>query len=306
MSHHSYGGQAVIEGVMMRGKKNMAVAVRRAPEEIVLDFQEVNSIADRFPFLKLPLIRGIVILIESMIMGIKTLTYSANQVVEGDGNGESISPLEMALSVIFAMGAGTVLFFLLPVAFAHLLKPYVTGYILQNLLEGVFRVTILLAYIIIISLMKDIQRVFEYHGAEHKSIYTYEAKEELTVENARKHSTLHPRCGTSFLLFVVVISIIVFCFVGETDIWMRLISRVVLLPVVAGLSYEFLKMTGKYQHVYIMRMFSRPGMWLQKLTTREPDDSQLEVALCALKRVIEAEEGCEKNVREVEATGRAI
>jgi len=291
MSRSSYGGQAVIEGVMMRGKKKMAVAVRRTPEEIVLKLQDVHSVTERFRVLKTPLIRGFVALIESLVMGIKTLTYSANQVVEGEGEGETITPLEMGLSVAFAFAAGIGLFFLLPVGLAHLLKAYVSGPFLQNLLEGLFRVLIFLLYVVAISLMKDIQRVFEYHGAEHKTIHTYEAGQDLIVENARKYSTLHPRCGTSFLLFVMVISILVFSFLGETNLGTRLLSRVLLLPIVAGVSYEFLKLTGKYQHLAVMRFLSAPGLWLQKLTTREPDDSQLEVAICALQKVLEVEEG---------------
>jgi uncharacterized protein YqhQ len=302
MPRCSYGGQAVIEGVMMRGKNKMAVAVRRTPEEIVLDLQDVHSLTERYRLLKMPLVRGFISLIESMVIGIKTLTYSANQVVEGDGEGESISPLEMALSVAFALVAGIVLFALLPVGLAHLLKVYVPGNMLQNLLEGLFRVLILLAYIIAISAMKDIQRVFEYHGAEHKTIHTYEAGEDLTIENARKYSTLHPRCGTSFLLFVVLISILIFSFVGADNIWTRLLSRVLLLPVVAGVSYEFLKFTGKYQHLFCIRFLSMPGLWLQKLTTRQPDDSQLEVAICALQKVLAAEEGKEEK-EEKESSG---
>lgn len=291
MSRTSYGGQAVIEGVMMRGKKNMAVAVRRAPEEIILKTQDVHSLMDRFRVFKLPFIRGFVALVESLISGIKTLTFSANQVVEGEGQGETITPLEMGLSVAFALVAGTGLFFLLPVGLAHLLEAYVPGHFLQNLLEGLFRILIFLLYVVAISFMKDIQRVFEYHGAEHKTIHTYEAGQELTVENARPYSTLHPRCGTSFLLFVMVISILVFSLTGTTDLVIRFLSRVLLLPVVAGVSYEFLKFTGKYQHLALIHLLSIPGLWLQKLTTREPDDSQLEVAICALQKVLEAEEG---------------
>ena len=274
MAHSSYGGQAVIEGVMMRGKKNMAVAVRRTPEEIVLKSQDVSSLMERYRILKLPFLRGFIALIESLVIGVKTLAYSANQVVEGEG--ETITPLEMGLSVTFALVAGTVLFFLLPVGLAHLFLAYIPGSFLQNLLEGVFRVLIFLLYVVAISAMKDIQRVFEYHGAEHKTIHTYEAGEDLIVENARKYSTLHPRCGTSFLLFVMIISILVFSVLGDLDLKARLLSRVLLLPVVAGISYEFLKFTGKYQHLLVTKILSAPGLWLQKLTTREPDDSQLE------------------------------
>ncbi|MGI6605457.1 MAG: DUF1385 domain-containing protein [Peptococcia bacterium] len=290
MARCSYGGQAVIEGVMMRGKRKMAVAVRRTPEEIVFDLRNVISITERYRFLGLPFIRGVVVMIESMVEGIKTLTYSANQVVEGEEEGETLSPWELRLSVAFALIAGTALFALLPAGLAHLVKEYVPGYFLQNLLEGILRIVIFLAYVVAIAFMEDIQRVFQYHGAEHKTIHAYEAGEELTPENARKYSTLHPRCGTSFLLFVMVISILVFSLTGETGLWMRLLSRILLLPVVAGVSYEFLKLTGKYQHIWIMRLFSKPGLYLQKLTTRQPDDSQLEVAIFALQKVMAAEQ----------------
>ncbi|HHZ16132.1 MAG TPA: DUF1385 domain-containing protein [Peptococcaceae bacterium] len=303
MADYSYGGQAVIEGVMMRGRKKMAVAVRRTPEEIVFDLQPVNSLSERYRLLRVPFIRGVVALIESMVIGVKTLTYSANQVVEAEGEGETLSNWELGLSVAFALVAGIGLFALLPAGLAHLLKEYAPGNLLQNILEGILRVLIFLGYVVAISVMEDIQRVFQYHGAEHKTIFTYEAGEELTPENARKHSRLHPRCGTSFLLFVMVISILVFSLTGDTDIWTRLISRVLLLPVVAGVSYEFLKLTGKYQHVGMMRMLSLPGLYLQKLTTREPDDSQLEVAIFALQKVLEAEKEEEDSKRGSEVRG---
>jgi uncharacterized protein YqhQ len=290
MARNLYGGQAVIEGVMMRGKRKMAVAVRRTPEEIVFDLRDVNSLTERYRFLRLPFIRGVVAMIESMVEGIKTLTYSANQVVEGEEEGETLSPWELRLSVAFALVAGTALFALLPAGLAHLVKEYVPGFFLQNLLEGIIRIVIFLAYVVAIAFMEDIQRVFQYHGAEHKTIHAYEAGEELTPENAQKYSTLHPRCGTSFLLFVMVISILVFSLTGETGLWMRLLSRILLLPVVAGVSYEFLKLTGKYQHIWLMRLFSMPGLYLQKLTTRQPDDSQLEVAIFALQKVMAAEQ----------------
>ena len=290
MSHTSYGGHAVIEGVMMRGKKNMAVAVRRTPEEIVLKIEGVSSLMDRFRVLKLPLIRGFVALVESLVTGIKTLTFSANQVVEGECAGEKISPLEMGLSVAFALVAGTGLFFLLPVGMAHLLEAYVSGHFWQNLLEGLFRILIF-ALCCCYLCYEGYSESFQYHGAEHKTIHAYEAGKELNVENVRPFSTLHPRCGTSFLLFVMVISILVFSLTGETNLQTRFLSRVLLLPVVAGVSYEFLKFTGKYQHLALVRFFSIPGLWLQKLTTREPDDSQIEVAICALQKVLEAEEG---------------
>lgn len=290
MSRYPYGGQAVIEGVMMRGRKNLAVAVRRRPEEIVVDVQTVSSITERFPLLKWPFIRGTVVLIESLIVGIKALTYSANQVVEGEETGETISSWEMFFSVALAFVLGIGLFFLLPVGLAHLMGDIVTGYTGQNILEGVIRILIFLAYVWGISLMKDIQRVFQYHGAEHKVIHTLEADEELTVENARKYKTLHPRCGTNFLLIVMVISILVFSLLGDTNLLWRFVSRIALLPVVAGVSYELLKIAGKYYKHPLVQFFSAPGMWLQKLTTREPDDSQLEVAITSLNSVLALEE----------------
>lgn len=290
MSRYPYGGQAVIEGVMMRGRKNLAVAVRRKPEEIVVDIQAVSSITERFPLLKWPFIRGTVVLIESLVVGIKALTYSANQVVEGEETGETIGSWEMFFSVALAFVLGIGLFFLLPVGLAHLMGDIVTGYTWQNILEGVIRILIFLAYVWGISLMKDIQRVFQYHGAEHKVIHTLEANEELTVENARKYKTLHPRCGTNFLLIVMVISILVFSLLGDTNLLWRFVSRVVLLPVVAGVSYELLKVAGKYYKHPLVQFFSAPGMWLQKLTTREPDDSQLEVAITSLNSVLALEE----------------
>ncbi len=290
LSNTTYGGQAVIEGVMMRGKKNVAIAVRRKPDEIVLESRPLNSVTERYKILKWPLLRGFVALLESLVIGVKSLTYSANQVVEGEGEGESISNWEMALSVVFAMTMGVGLFFLLPAGLAHLLNDYVQTPIWQNIIEGVIRISVFLLYIWGISLMKDIQRVFQYHGAEHKTIYAYEAGEELTPENACKYSTLHPRCGTSFLLIVMVISILVFSLLGEQTLAARMVSRIILLPLVAGISYEFLKFAGKNIKNPVVRVLSAPGLWLQKLTTREPDENQLEVAIQALNRVLELEQ----------------
>lgn len=287
MARYPYGGQAVIEGVMMRGPKTMAIAVR-TPQQVIFEIQDISSLTERYPFLKWPIIRGFIALIESLVIGIKSLTFSANQVLEGEG--ESIKPWELTLSVVFAIVAGVGLFFLLPVGLAYLLETFISQHFWQNIIEGIFRIAIFLTYVVAISRFSDIQRVFEYHGAEHKVIHTYEAEEELTVENVRKYPTLHPRCGTSFLLFVMVISILVFSLLGETDIITRLASRILLLPLVAGISYEFLKLTGKYQRHWFMRMASAPGMWLQKLTTREPDNDQIEVAIIALNSVLDADE----------------
>jgi len=291
MSKFNYGGQAVIEGVMMRGRKSMAIAVRTAPDEIVLETQALSSVVERIPFLKWPVIRGFIALIESLVIGVRSLAFSANQVVESEGEGETISSWELTLSVTFAIVMGVGLFFLLPAGLAHLLERYVQQPVWQNIIEGLFRIAIFLAYVWGISFMKDIRRVFQYHGAEHKVIHAHESGQELTVENTRKFSTMHPRCGTSFLLVVMVISILIFSLLGKQTLGMRLLSRVILLPLVAGISYEFIKLAGKYPHNKILRILSAPGMWLQKLTTGEPDDSQLEVAIRALNGVLEAEEG---------------
>ncbi|MFY9175180.1 MAG: DUF1385 domain-containing protein [Peptococcia bacterium] len=291
MAKCSYGGQAVIEGVMMRGRKTMAVAVRKNSGEIVVTEEKLHPLGEKIPFLKWPLIRGTVALIDSLVIGIRVLTYSANQAVEEEDSEESISPVEMVVSVVLALALGVGIFFLIPVGLAALLENYVPNHNVQNLLEGLFRIALFLIYVAAISRMKDIQRVFQYHGAEHKTIFSYENGEELTVENVRKNSTLHPRCGTNFMLVVMVISILVFSLLGKTDLLTRFISRIVLLPVVSGLSYEYIKFAGKYTNNSFVRVIIKPGLWLQKFTTREPDDSMLEVAIQSLLAVIKAEEG---------------
>lgn len=281
-----YGGQALIEGVMMRGPKSSALAVRLPNGEIEVTHQEIKPWS-KSAFWKLPLVRGFVALVESLIVGTKALMFSANRVA-GEETGEELSFWEMALTVVVALGFGLLLFVGLPTGSAHLLKAKVPGVVLQNLLEGGIRLLVFFAYILIISRMKDIQRVFQYHGAEHKSIYTYEEGLELTVENARKFSTLHPRCGTSFLLIVVVVSIFVFAFLGLNPLWWRILSRIVLMPLVAGAAYEILKFSARHLDSPYWRWLIAPGLLLQKLTTREPDDQQLEVALAALKGVLES------------------
>lgn len=214
------------------------------------------------------------------------MMFSANRAI-GEEEGEELSFWETFLTVAVALFAGIVLFVGVPTLSADMLREHVSGTVLQNLLEGLIRLALLVAYILLISRLKDIQRVFQYHGAEHKTIFLYEAGEELTVENARKHSTLHPRCGTSFLLIVVVVSIIIFAFLGLEPLWWRIVSRIVLMPVVAGVSYEILKFTGRHADSFGVRILITPGLLLQKLTTREPEDDQVEVAIAALKGVIE-------------------
>ncbi|MFZ3129546.1 MAG: DUF1385 domain-containing protein [Desulfosporosinus sp.] len=281
-----YGGQAVIEGVMMRGPRESAIAVRLPNGEIEVSYLQLNTWAQK-PIFKLPLIRGFAALVDSLIVGTRALTYSANRSMGEEEDGEELGFWEMALTIGLAFGLGLLLFVGLPTAAAHLLQGKVTGVVRQNLLEGAIRLVVFFLYIVIISRLKDIQRVFQYHGAEHKAIFTYESGKELTVENARLFSRLHPRCGTSFLLIVVVVSIFVFAFVGLHPLWWRLLSRMLLMPLVAGIAYEILKFSARNLESPRLHWLIVPGLFLQKLTTREPDDAQLEVALAALKGVLE-------------------
>lgn len=279
-----YGGMAVIEGVMMRGPEKIAVAVRKADGAIELEEETVSDLPVRYPILKWPFLRGTYVLIDSMVVGIRILNKSANMSLEEEE--EELSGGEMLITGLLAFALAILLFVVLPTAIVHYSSRFLGGVLTQNIVEGIIRIIFFLAYVWAIGRMQEIDRVFMYHGAEHKSIFTYEAGEELTVENARKHTTLHPRCGTSFILIVLVISILVFALLGEGNLFYRIWSRIAVLPVVAGLGYEFLKFSGKYYQNRWARILIAPGLLLQKLTTREPDDSQLEVALAALRAVI--------------------
>jgi len=277
-----YGGQAVIEGVMMRGPASYAVAVRKQDGQISLKSEAVASLSQRYPFLKWPLVRGVVALAESMIVGVQTLTYSANE--SAGEEEEQLSAREIFWTVLLAVGLAALLFIVIPSVAAHFLTGLSPFW--QNMAEGLVRIGIFLIYVVAISRMPDIARVFQYHGAEHKVIHTLEAGEPLTVEFARGHSTLHPRCGTSFLLLVMVLTILIYSFLNTPQLWWRIVSRLLLLPVVAGISYELLKFSGRHADSVWLKWSIAPGLWLQKLTTREPDDSQLEVAIFALQSVL--------------------
>lgn len=272
------GGQAVIEGVMMKGPGRLATAVREPSGEIIVRQEESRSLGERYPLLKRPMIRGVVILGESLVQGMKALSFSAQAAGE---EGEELSKREIVLTMLFALGLAVLLFVVVPTYAAKFIHSAVTDPRLLNLFEGLLRLAIFLIYIGAISRMKDIQRVFEYHGAEHKSIHAYEAGVPLTVDEVQKFSTLHPRCGTNFLLIVMVVSIIMFAFLGWPDLWLRIASRVVLLPVVAGIAYEIIRFAGRSES-RLVRAAILPGLWLQKLTTRQPDDQQVEVAIRAL------------------------
>ncbi len=280
------GGQAVIEGVMMRDAAKTATAVRLPNGEIAVEMHPVTSIRDRYPVLNLPLIRGSVIMVESLVIGMRALSFSAQAAGEED---EQMTKKEMALTILFALVLASVLFIVIPTGAAHLAAAYTNDPIVFNLIEGGIRLAIFLLYIWGISWMGGIRRVFQYHGAEHKTIHCYEAGEALTVENVQKFPRLHPRCGTNFLLIVMVIAIVFHVFFGWPDLWLRILSRLAVLPVVAGVSYEIIRFAGRSEN-RIVRILITPGLWLQYLTTRPPDDEMVEVAIESLKAVLPPED----------------
>lgn len=279
------GGQAVIEGVMMRGPELTATAVRTPEGKIELSNRPVNSISDRYPILKKPLLRGCVSLIESLVIGIRSLGYSAQMAGEEE---EQLSDRELAGTIAFAFVLAAVLFIAIPTGAAKLFHSITEDPVFLNLMEGLLRLFIFIAYIVGISRMKDIQRVFQYHGAEHKTIACFEAGEALTVENAMKHTRFHKRCGTSFLLIVMLVSIFVFAFLGWPSLIERIVSRIVLLPVVAGISYEIIRFSANSDNC-LLGWAVKPGLWLQRLTTREPEPDMLEVAIESAKAVLPAD-----------------
>lgn len=293
MAKFNIGGQAVIEGVMMRGPKDVAVAVRKADGTIDVDVHPVNSIQDRHPILKKPLIRGVVVLIESLIMGMKALSYSAQ--VSGDED-EEMDDKDMALTIVVSVLLAVGLFIAIPTWSVRFLQHWTTNAVTLNLAEGVLRMAIFLAYIAAISSMKDIQRVFQYHGAEHKTIFTYEAGLPLTVENVRVQPRHHPRCGTSFLFVVIFVSIlfssVVFGIWPITNAWLRTLIHLLLLPLVVGVTYEFNRWVGRHvQDSGLAKVLTAPGMWMQNFTTNEPEDGMIECAIRSLELVLPSEKG---------------
>ena len=299
------GGQALIEGILMRGPEKDAIVVR-APEGLVTKVTERKFIKDKFPILGWPIIRGMATFISSIITGVKALMFSADyfpddestqpskfdQWLEKHVPAEKLQNVLVAFSVILSLGMTLVLFMLLPTFIAGLFHAQSAA--LHNLIEGVVKVLIFLAYLILCSKQKDVRRVFCYHGAEHKTIFCYEAGLPLTVENARIQPKHHPRCGTSFLFVVIIVSIlcssIVFSYVNWQNIWVRIGVKLLLLIPVVGVTYEFNRLVGAHDNV-VTRILSAPGMWLQNFTTHEPDDSMIEVAIEAMKLVIPEQQG---------------
>jgi len=294
----SIGGQALIEGVMMRGNETVAIAVRKPDGEIELKMDRVSKL-EKLKIAKIPFVRGSVNLIASMLVGIKALTYSA-EFYEEDTEGETskfderlkrifgnhVDDVVMGFSILVAFAFAMLLFGILPTLLVGLLKRFVEYQMILSAIEGVMKIVFFIIYIVGISRMEDIKRVFQYHGAEHKTIHCFESGQEVIVENARKFTTLHPRCGTSFIFFVLIISIIVFSFVSWNNLLIRIGLKLLLLPVIAGISYEVLKIAGRSDNP-IVRAISKPGLMMQNLTTAEPDDEQLEVAIVAFKAVLE-------------------
>ena len=280
------GGQAVIEGVMMRDAHRTATAVRLPNGDIDVETRTVSSIRDRYPVLNLPLIRGSVIMVESLIIGMCALSFSAQAAGEED---EQMTKKEIAMTILFALVLASILFIVIPTGAAHLAAAYTDDPIVFNLIEGGIRLMVFLLYIWGISFMGGIRRVFQYHGAEHKTIHCYEAGEPLTVENVQKFPRLHPRCGTNFLLIVMVVAIVFHVFFGWPDLWLRILSRLAILPVVAGVSYEIIRFAGRSENHFVHILIT-PGLWLQYLTTRPPADEMVEVAIESLKAVLPAED----------------
>ena len=298
------GGQAVIEGVMMRGKKLYALAVRTPSKEIEIVKNDIHPLSEKYPILKLPILRGVIAFVESLVMGMKITTLSVEMAglddVEEESSkfeiwlenklGDKLNDVLITVSVIFALALSIGLFMLLPVWLSSFIRPVIgENTWALGIIEGFVRIGIFIFYIFLISKLKDMQRVFAYHGAEHKTINCFESKEELTVENVRKHTRLHKRCGTSFLLIVMIVSMITFMFVRTDIVWVRFAMRIVLVPLIAGVSYEIIRWAGRSNSA-LVPIISYPGMLMQKLTTLEPDDDQIEVAIAAMNGVLESEE----------------
>ncbi len=291
MASVSYGGQAVLEGVMMRSASNWAVAVRTQEGDITEIVHEITSPMSRRKLWRLPIIRGVIALGESLAIGFRALAISANVATqETDENGEIKTVItrgqiifSFAIAIVFALS----IFKVGPLLLTSWLPIDSTATFV--VIEGLIRVAVLIAYILLISLLPDLRRVFQYHGAEHKTIHALEHGEELTTANVQKHSLIHPRCGTAFLLYVMVIAIFVFAFVGRPEWYWLILSRIALLPLIAGLAYEVIRYAGKNQDKRILMTLLAPGMWLQRLTTRQPTDDQVEVSIRALERVLERE-----------------
>ena len=292
------GGQAVLEGIMMKNASQYAIAVRKPDGEIAVDKQEYHSKTEQYKWMAKPVIRGVVSFVESMVLGMKTLTWSASFIEEDTKEpsafekkltkifGEKLESIMMGFTVAFSVVLAVAIFILLPFGIASLLGRVVASDAVRNLIEGLLRIVIFIGYVLIISRMEDVRRVFMYHGAEHKCINCIENGLELTVDNVAAQTTRHKRCGTSFMLYVIVISAIFFMFIRVEHVLLRMVFRILLIPVIAGVSYELIKLAGRSENKLI-DLVSRPGLWLQSLTTKEPERDMIEVAIRAVEEVFD-------------------
>ena len=289
-----YGGQAVIEGVMIRGKEGVAISVRQPNGELNVVRQPLASIY-KGRLREMPLVRGIIALVETLVLGTRALLHSAQVAAEEEG-GEKIPTALLWGTVAISLALGVALFFMVPLfATRYLIDPYIDSALLSIVLEGLIRIGIFIAYLKVISLIPDIKRVFAYHGAEHKVVNAYEAGVPLEVESVKNYSTAHARCGTAFLFIVLIVAIFVFALVGQPTLWIRILSRIALIPVIAAISYEIMKFGAGHINNKIVRVLLAPGLMLQAITTREPDDSQLEAAISALNEVIEIDRAADSS-----------
>lgn len=307
MKYSGIGGQALIEGIMMKNKDNYAMAVRKPNGEIVVEKDTYVSMTEKVKFFSLPFVRGIFNFADSMILGMKTLTWSAEFYAEDeeeeepgrfekwltDKFGEKLEEYLMTIVMIVSMILAVAIFMVLPLLIANVFRMFIKSETIMAILEGLIRIGIFIGYIKIISRMEDIRRTFMYHGSEHKCINCLEHGLILNVENVRNSSKEHKRCGTSFLLIVMTISILFFMVVRVETLWLRIVSRIVLIPVIAGISYEVLRLAGRYDNK-IMNLISIPGMWMQGLTTKEPDDSMIEVAIASVEAIFDWREYLEE------------
>ena len=283
---HFYGGQAVLEGVMMRGRDHWAIAVRRPDGSIHLESHDIDSIAKRYSLLRKPGFRGVIALGQALSIGVRALTISANQSVEEE---EKLTPRQMAFSMVLAFTLFLTVFVIGPFLGFRLLRRAVEHSLVRNVLEGVFRVLLFLGYLLLIGRMKDIRRVFQYHGAEHKTIAAHEHGEPLEPEAVDRYSTLHVRCGTNFLLIVMILTIVVYSVFAFKGLLLGILSRIVAIPLIAGISYELLRLGARHTDSRIMRVLMAPGLWLQKITTKPPDRTQIEIALASFQELLRAE-----------------
>lgn len=285
-----YGGQAIIEGVMIRGRRTISLAVRRPDGSVATHSEGIGGVYQS-RWRSVPFVRGIIVLAETLVMGTRALMFSAREAtgVQTEKGTETLGSgaiwTTMAVAFVFSIG----LFFVIPLLLTRSIDSQIESSVLSNLFEGVIRLAILIAYLSLLGLLKDARRLFMYHGAEHMTIKAYEAKQELSIANIRQHSTAHPRCGTAFLFTVILVSILVFAFLGRPDFYIRFIERIALVPVVAAVSYEVIRFNGAHSGNIIFRMLAAPSMWLQKLTTRQPDDSQIEIAVKAMEGALQSD-----------------